>query len=200
MQESDRLFDALAEAAENDVPLDQLEMDMWKRFGQTCAVMVLDATGFSRTTQKKGIVFYLACIARMRKVAARIFEEKGASDWRAEADNLYARFDTPDQALAASFAIHRALRKARIMIDDDEAFSVSIGIGYGRLLRSDWEGMYGDEMNLASKLGEDAGDSGETLLTEDALTNLTEGNNVEAHRRFVTVSGVELPYFIVYED
>ena len=160
-------------------------------------MLVLDSTGFSRTTRKKGIVYYLTIIARMRQIGRRIFAGHDVIGFRAEADNLFAEFSTVQQALFAAFDMHRYFKENELMLADDEPFQVCIGIGFGRLLKSRGEGVFGDEMNLASKLGEDTAEGGQTLITERAYLALPSREGLVSHRRFITISGVELPYFEV---
>ena len=197
MSRPDRLFETLKSYAEKDLDSGMREKNIWDAFGRTCAVLVMDSTGFSRTTQKKGIVYFLSIIAKMRDVGRRIFNDHGAVGFRCEADNLYGEFPTAEQALSAAFSLHRYFKENPVPLYDDETYGVCIGIGYGKLLASEHEGMYGDEMNLASKLGEDTADGGETLLTEAAYLALQNREELIAHRRFVKVSGVDLPYFDV---
>jgi class 3 adenylate cyclase len=193
----DELFDAIGRALDENLDRDELETRIWEDFGQTCAVLILDSVGFSAATQRKGIAFYLAVIVRMRRVCAELFERHGVIRWRAEADNVYAEFPTPDNAVAAAFELHEILRKKRIMLEDSVPFQVCAGIGFGRLLRSGGEGMYGQEMNLASKLSEDTARAGETLVTEAAWLNLSSRDSLAAQRRSVEVSNIEIPYFAV---
>jgi hypothetical protein len=49
---------------------------------------------------------------------------------------------------------------------------VAIGIGYGSLLAIGEHDLYGDEMNLACKLGEDLAQRGEVLLTPAAYAEM----------------------------
>jgi class 3 adenylate cyclase len=64
-------------------------------------------------------------------------------------------------------------------------------VGYGEVLMVDEDDFYGNELNLASKLGEDIADPGETLLTEAAHAQLrAEGTDlgVAVVARELTVS------------
>lgn len=197
MKETDPLFEALARALREGRDPDDLEAELWKRFGETCAVMVVDSTGFSRVTQARGIVFFLAVIARLREIGLEVFRQHDALCWRLEADNLYADFASADSALEAAFALHRRLAQEGIMLNEKDRFGACVGIGYGRMLRSDREGMYGDEMNLASKLGEDTAGGGETLLTEAAFQALSDHERLFVSEKQETISGVDLPYYSV---
>lgn len=195
MHEPKCLFESIRTAQSAGIDTDTLEKKIWDEFGRTCAVLILDSTGFSRTTRKKGIVHFLSIIAKMREIGRDIFAKHGADGFRAEADNLYGEFPTAEQAVGAAFDMHRHFDQNPVLLTDDEFYRVCIGIGYGRLLQSAEEGMFGDEMNLASKLGEDTADGGQTLITEQTYLALTNRENLVARRKFVRVSGVDLPYF-----
>lgn len=197
MSDEVTLFHALTEAAETNRHPDEVEAEIWERFGETRAVLVLDSTGFSLTTKRRGVVYYLSLLARMRAVGLEVFSSHGALEMRAEADNLFAVFEKPDQALAAALEMHHRIALARLKLDEAKPYRVCIGIGYGRLLRSAHEGMFGDQMNLASKLGEDTAMGGETLITSDAFESLEGHDGYEVERRFIEIAGVELPYFAV---
>ncbi len=200
MSEPKGLFETLLELENADLDDTAPEQRIWDRFGQTCAVLVLDSTGFSRTTQQRGIVYFLSLVAKMREIGGRIFSGCGATGFRAEADNLFAEFPTADQALTAAFEMHCQLEESGLMLLESEPFTVCIGIGYGRLLLSRTEGMFGDEMNLASKLGEDTATGGQTLLTEAAYSALQSKDHLTATRQMITIAGVALPYFEVAPD
>ena len=193
----DALFDEISRALAAGRAAEDIADDLWSRFGETSAVLVLDSTGFTRTTKTRGIAFFLTVISRLRKVGQEQFERHGATSWRPEADNLFASFATVDEAIAASFAIHAELAKHPIELTPGEALGACIGIGFGRLLRSQREGMYGDEMNLASKLGEDTAEGGETLLTHGAFANVSDPKKLTVDHRAITISGVTVPYVAV---
>ena len=58
-------------------------------------------------------------------------------------------------------------------MNQDEPWGVAIGIGYGQMLDGGDEGMYGHEVNLSYKLGEDIASAGEILLTDKSYQSLT---------------------------
>lgn len=195
MARQDALFDMISTSLEGGQAPEIVAEELWERFGEIVAVLVLDSTGFTRTTQARGIAYFLTVIARLRRVGERELVRYGALDWRAEADNLFASFPDVDHAVAAAFAIHRALGEAAVPLVGEERLGACIGIGYGRLLRSDHEGHYGDQMNLASKLGEDTAKAGETLLTEAAYSALHNSGAFHSEQRTFTLSGVTAPYY-----
>ena len=80
-------------------------------------------------------------------------------------------------------------------LPEDWDLHASIGVGYGEILMVEEDDFYGNELNLASKLGEDVAESGETLLTEAAHARLfAEGpaTTLSFEPRPVTVSKMTL--------
>jgi len=165
--------------------------DVDRRFRRTAAVLVIDTCGFSRTVQGKGIVHFLALLERLERLMRPSIEREGGRILRREADNMFAVFDGPDRAVAAATAIQRDLAAANEALPADEEVGVSIGIGYGDVLLVDDDDAWGEEMNVASKLGEDLAECGEILITAAARDGLSEGAAPLEERRY-SVSGLEL--------
>jgi adenylate cyclase len=162
----------------------KLEAQIEQTFVADRAVLVLDMSGFSRTTQTRGIVEFLLMIRRLRRVADSVVAKRRGDVLKAEADNLFCTFPTVPDALAAALEITRTL--------DDDLY-VSIGIGYGQLLMIGDDDAMGSEVNLASKLGEDVAMRGDVLLTEAARAALPDDEPLE--ERTVSVSGLELRHY-----
>ena len=173
----------------------EAEEALWERFGTECAMLVLDSTGFARTTRSRGIVCYLDLFLRMRGIVGPVFERHQSLAWRSGADNLFAEFATADRALEAALAVHLAVEKAGLMLTETEPYRVCIGIGFGRALAAGAKGMYGDEMNMASKLGEDVAEGGETLVTESACKHVKQRKGVRFEKRKVVVSRSAITYY-----
>lgn len=167
------------------------------RFRRDVAVLVVDACGFSRTVQGYGIVHFLALLERLERLIQPCVEEQHGRILRREADNLYAVFDTADHALRAARLIQRDVRAANEALPADEEVGVSIGIGFGELLLVGPDDAWGDEMNLASKLGEDLADCGEVLLTRAAREALRDEGGLELSPREFAVSGITVAAFHV---
>ncbi len=69
---------------------------------------------------------------------------------------------------------------------------IAIGIGYGRVLLVGDDDAYGDEMNVACKLGEDLAEQGEILLTASAHEALGTGTTWQFEDSSVRISGLDL--------
>ena len=141
-------------------------------FVRDVAILVLDMCGFSRITQRHGIIHFLAMIDQMEQAACPAIEGNGGEVVKQEADNLFALFSTPAQALDAAIDTLRALDAMNAVLPAERALHVSAGIGFGPTLVIAHEDLFGDEMNCACKLGEDVAGAGEILLTGSAFAAL----------------------------
>ena len=196
MAKSNDLFEAIRGLLASDVGLEAMEEALWDQFEGLYAPLVLDSCGFTRITQARGVVHFLACFVRCRDIVRPIFERHGCASFRAAADNIYSEFPDPDRALEAAFESNEAVAAAKIMLTRDEPFRICIGIGYGRVLRSQHEGVFGNEMNLASKLGEDTAAGGEVLLTESAYSHMSPKHKPRFEQRETSISGVRVTYYL----
>lgn len=171
-------------AAEIDARIKQV-------FGETLAVFVMDMSGFSRQTIRHGITHFLAQIHRMHSIATPVVEAQGGEVIKYEADNVFAVFPDVEQAVGAAVDLDRGLELANTMLPDEYDMHGEFGIGYGEILVVENEDIYGSEVNLASKLGEDLAQRGEILITESAFMRL-DPNKREYERLEMSVSGLEL--------
>jgi adenylate cyclase len=192
----EHLLKAMIEQPERQAEVTQIIYDV---FGQDKAVMVLDMSGFCRNTREHSIVLVLSMIYQMRKLLTPCVEARGGQVIKAEADNLFCVFDTVIDAVLASRKIQNLLMTAEIKLPQNCCLNVSIGIGYGHILNIEDKDLFGDEVNLASKLGEDVADKGQILLTENAFAQL-QGADSLAQKETVEISGISLHYHIVHDS
>jgi len=191
------LFEQLVgEIADHPERRGELEQRILQIFSRRVAILALDMCGFSRTTRAYGIVAFLVMIHEMQQLCAPAVASRGGIHVKAEADNLFCLFDSVDSALAAALDIHARCAAANASRPPERALHAAIGIGFGDTLYIGEEDLHGDEMNIASKLGEDLAERGEVLLTASAYESLPAGS-VNAARRSVSISGLTLDYFQV---
>lgn len=174
----------------------ELEQKISQTFSSRKAVLVLDMCGFSRTTRAHGIIAFLVMIHEMRLICAPVVAAQRGVLVKAEADNLFCLFDSVADALAAAREIHARCATANAQRPADRALHASIGIGFGDVLYIGEEDLHGDQMNIASKLGEDIAERGEILLTAAAQATLS-ADSVSATPLSVSISGMALDYFKV---
>lgn len=176
----------------NEYPERQTAIDEQVKliFCQTHAILVLDMSGFSRMTIRYGIISFLATIHRMREVVVPVIEEYGGQVVKQEADNILAVFSDVQFAVDAATDFLKRTAAVNTMLPDELDICLSLGIGFGEVLMIEDEDMFGSELNLTSKLGEDLARGGEILLTESAFARLQKKDNWE--RVDFSVSGLEL--------
>ena len=141
----------------------------WER-----AILAVDMTGCTATAMRRGELQSFLRIMDAQRVAIPVLQEFGAELVRCFADDIVALFDDVHAAIDAAFETHR-----RIRIFNESPLATEYptqccaGIGYGRVFAIGPNLAQGDEMNRASKLGEDIARSNETLVTERAYTALS---------------------------
>lgn len=161
-----RLLDQRNERPER---LSVIDGQIRRRFEAARAVLVLDMCGFSRLSLRYGIIHFLAMIRRLHRAVAPVIARHRGRVVKAEADNVFALFPDVPAAIAGAMAIQKALAQANQALPADWDLHVGIGIGYGPLLLIGDHELYGEQLNLAAKLGEDLAGAGEILLTKEAL-------------------------------
>jgi class 3 adenylate cyclase len=150
--------------------------------------------GFSRLTVEHGIIHYLAMIHQMNEAARPAVRGNGGVVIKQEADNLFAIFDDPAFALESALDIFRAFNAINTVVPPDRDIFGSVGIGYGATLVIDEKDIFGPEVNLACKLGEDLAGKNEILLTQSAYAALPPDHYVCSPSAF-SISGIKFPYY-----
>jgi adenylate cyclase len=170
-----RLRQLLSERNKHPERVAAIDQKIQKEFSRKVAILALDMCGFSRLTSRHGVIHFLAMIHQMEQGARPAVTANGGSVVKQEADNLFAIFERPEQAMDAALDIIRAFEAMNTVVAEERAINVSIGIGYGDTLIVEGEDLFGPEMNVACKLGEDVAGKMEILLTEAAWQNLPAG-------------------------
>ena len=116
-----------------DRPQDEAELsrELEEQFAETRAVLVLDMSGFSRTTQLRGIVAFLLMIHRMRQIVTPVIEDHGGLVIKAEADNLLCLLESVEDAVQAARTLIARLDGDNKLCAEGRQIYVSVGIGWG---------------------------------------------------------------------
>ena len=133
-------------------------------------------------------------IHRTRQIVAPVIEANNGILLKCDADNCYAYFDKPDDAIQASFEVNAALFEANDDFGLGEEINVSIGIDYGRVLLIGDVEFFGDPVNTASKLGEDLAIRDEVLVTRRAIEHSDFEIPELAERMVARISDIEIQY------
>jgi class 3 adenylate cyclase len=192
----DEFDNLIAKFAEEPDPerAEAIRQGIWDKYGTEGTVFISDMASFSSTSRKIGVCHFLKMIHRARQIIAPIVEGNNGILLKCDADNCYAFFRNPDDAIRASFEVNAALFKANDDFGIGEQIYLSVGIDFGRILLVGDIDFFGDPVNTASKLGEDLAIREEVLVTHRAI----EHSNFEipelAERMTARISEIEIQY------
>jgi adenylate cyclase len=176
---------------------DQIHKDIHDKFDRTLGIMVLDTSGFTRTTQLRGIVHFLAMIERLQRLVIPLLNRYGGRLLRTEADNIFAIFPDARSAVDAAVNIQERVGIANDQLPESDELYVSIGVGFGDVLQIGEDDLYGDQMNLACKLGEDLAQREEVLVTVAAYEALPDPKPWTFEELSFSISGLDLNVYRV---
>ena len=142
-----------------------------------------DMAGFTRLTRERGILYFLCQFRRAAHAAESIIARHRALFSKTAADNIIATFESVRDAMAA------ASEFATLHFDEARP---CVGVGYGKILQLE-DDVFGDEINVTYKLGEDLAQVGEVLVTDSAAKR-AEGFTLEGPLT-MDLGGVDVRYF-----
>ena len=150
---------------------DRFDAAIEARCVRDLAILVCDSSGFTRRTHDYGIIHFLTAMTRAwDAVEVCIARHRGSLIARG-ADNLVAVFDGPAEAVASAIDMQRVLAKRNRGKGDADRFHLCMGIHHGKVLRLK-DGVFGDKVNIAAKIGEDLASADEIVVTGEAAARL----------------------------
>lgn len=164
------------------------------KYQRSRAILSMDMTGLTSSAMHRGEMQSLLRILDTQKVAIPVLQDFGAELIRCFADDIVALFVNPGTALDAAFEVHRRVKlfNASPLASEFPTLCCA-GVGFGRVLAIGPNLAQGDEMNRASKLGEDIARGNETLITERAYAALAEREDV--HFEFQDQDDLLFPFY-----
>ena len=150
-------------------------------------------SGFTRLANTHGIVHYLSMVRRMQLTSQPIVESYGGEVVKFEADNCFAIFKTPGDAIRASISLHPAMDSANLLTPDELDIRLSCGIDHGECLMPHAFDYFGAPVNRASKLGEDLAEPGQILVTPEAMALVSEELGFKSETLELEVGGEVIP-------
>lgn len=193
----DRLWSLIEERARAKDPA-AVDQRIWDLFGETWAVMFTDLSGFSRQVQTFGILHFLQIIHEHKKVLAPVISGHDGILIKTEADSLLVIFRRPASAVKCAVKMQRVLEELNKNRAPDVQVLLCVGIGHGPILRIGDKDVYGQQVNAASKLGEDTAKAREVLVTKAAMESAGEIPGLKYERLDVAVAGSDENYRLVY--
>jgi class 3 adenylate cyclase len=163
-----RLWALIEERIRRGADAAAIDAQIWDLFGEDWAVVYTDLAGFSRRAEKFGIIHFLQVIYESKKLLFPIVSEHGGSLVKTDGDSCILLFRTASRAVEASVAMQRACFRENGRRVEEEQILLGVGIGFGRILRIGEHDVWGEQVNAASKLGEDAAGPYDILITDQA--------------------------------
>jgi class 3 adenylate cyclase len=167
----ERLWSLIAERARVSSDAEAtaaIDRRVWDLFGETWAVMFTDLSGFSRQVQAFGILHFLQVIHEHKLLLEPVIGRHDGILVKQEADSLMLLFRRASSALACAIEMQHVLELENRNRSAETQVLLCVGIGYGPLLRIGDHDVFGNQVNAASKLGEDTARAREILITRAA--------------------------------
>lgn len=181
-----RLWKMIAERAETGTDVAAIDQRIWDLFGEEWTVMFTDLAGFSRNVEEFGIVHFLQVIWDHTRLLTPVIADYDGLLLKTEGDSMLLLFRRPRRAVDCALAMQRACAQVNQRRRPEDQILLCIGLGHGRVLRIGDEDVWGQEVNAASKLGEDTAKAGEILVTAALHAELT----ADASLRFEPIGSV----------
>jgi len=145
---------------------EQIDAEIYSKFGYIQAIMFTDLAGFTKTTEDYGILHFLQLIQASEELFMPIITKYGGTCLQHQGDSLLIVFDDAPSALDAAIEMGNIADETNKSKPIEDRIYVYIGMGYGLVLKIDDKDVWGSEVNRASKLLNLA-ESGEILVTEN---------------------------------
>ena len=135
------------------------------------AVVFTDTADFTIRTARDGILHFLMLFDRAVRSVEPGLARAGGRIVKVEGDSLLIHFPSVAAACRGVKAIEAGLARVNRGRLEREQLVFSYGIGFGDVIEIEGD-LFGLEVNLASRLGEDLAHPGEVLLTPGAVAAL----------------------------
>jgi adenylate cyclase len=193
-----QLWDLIEERMRPGADVAGIDDRIWATFGQTWTVMFTDLTGFSRMVAEFGIIHFLQEIHEQRTLFLPIVASHGGILLKEEADSMLLIFPEPERAIACAIAMNHRSTVANEGRTPEDKVLLCAGIGHGRVLRVGRRDVFGQEVNAASKLGEDIAKAGEILITDALRVAVGELPGLRYEPLPTSVPGSAKNYQVIY--
>jgi adenylate cyclase len=172
----ERFWELIAERrrAGADAMRSAIDARIWDLYGEQRSIMFTDLAGFSRRVESFGIIEFLELILEQNELLLPIAAAHDGVLIKEEADSMMIVFRRPARALACARAMHAACVAANVGRPPEREILLCVGLGHGPILRIGDVDVYGEQVNAASKLGEDVARAHETLVTAAFVEALGE--------------------------
>ncbi|MCA8911477.1 MAG: adenylate/guanylate cyclase domain-containing protein [Planctomycetes bacterium] len=194
-----RLNKLLAERAGKGSDKAAIDDQIWDLYGETWAVMFTDLAGFSGQVAHFGVTHFLQVIFESFRIYIPIVEEHSGLLLKVEGDSMMVLFRRPKRALECAVAMQRAGWAYNKDREDTERLLLSVGLGFGRVLKFGDQDVYGGEVNVACKLGEDLGRHWMIQCSQEFHDAVKDDTELKLEHAAETPAGTPQAWQVIYD-
>ena len=193
-----RLFRLIEARTHPDADVAEIDRRIWDLFGEEWAIMWTDLSGFSRQAADFGIIHFLQVIHEQKQLLLPIVDRHDGVLIKVEADSFLLIFKRPEQAVRAAIEMQSACQKFSERRLANEQIILCVGVGFGRILKIGDQDVWGEQVNAASKLGEDTARGHEVLVTDAVVRALTPDSKFDFAPHPAVVAGSPNNHALIY--
>jgi adenylate cyclase len=193
-----RLWALVEERTKAGADTTRIDQRIWDLFGDEWSIMFTDLSGFSRAVAAFGIIHFLQVIFEKKRLLLPIVAAHDGILIKVEADSFLIIFKRPERALECAIQMQHACQKLNHRRLPEEKVLLCVGIGFGRILRIGDSDVFGQEVNAASKLGEDTAKADEILVTAAVRDAIGQPAGIQLEELDEAVPGSKLNFRVKY--
>ena len=193
-----RLESLIEERLEPGADKRMIDERIWDIFGEVWAVLFTDLSGFSRYVAEFGIIHFLQNIHESQRIFEPCIDIHDGVLVKVEGDSMLILFRQPTKAVQCAIAMQQAARDYNQDRTEAEKILLCVGIGYGKILTIGDHDVFGEEVNAASKLGEDTAKAWEILVTDSVAAEIGDLPGIQLQKTYRAPAGVKAVYKISY--
>jgi len=156
---------------------------LWHFFWREMCVVFTDLSGFTEQTRQFGILHFMQKISQSESIILPIVQKFNGSVVKKEGDSLLLTFNDVEDAIIALVNTQKSLQEFNGKVEDSQKILLWLWIGHGKILKIGDSDVFGDEVNLASKLGEDTAGPWEILITSSVFGRLKKKYGFEPQKQ-----------------
>ena len=180
--------------ADDPAAFDKMIFD---KYGETLTVMITDSSNFTRRTKQYGIIHFLSTMQKAYGEMGIVIQAHGGKVVKEWADDIFAVFPSSKAGLTCAMNMQKRLQEMNAGKPEEDTFTICVGLAKGEILFLERE-IFGDAVNMASKLGEDLASSDDILLSESVYEDVqNEFPQLSYEQKYTKMSGVEFNYYLV---
>ena len=194
----ERLERLIQERIKTGSDKEAIDQRIWDLFGEEWTVMCTDLAGFSRQVSDFGIIHFLQTIVESQRIFVPVIDRYEGILLKVEADSLLLIFRSTTKAVECAVAMRKTATNYNVGRPDTEHILICFGIGVGNMLRIGEHDVYGDQVNAASKLGEDTAKAGDILVTDAVRRACADMSDVDFESIEEVPPGVGASYSLIH--